>query len=63
MRLIELPDNEHPTVALDGELHYLSPLSRDLLGAPRHVHPTPHWQVEDGRLLLEVYNETHGPRE
>ena len=63
VRLIELPDDEYPAVVFDDELKYLSPLSRDLLGVARHVHPTKYWRVEDGRSLLEIYNERHGPRE
>ena len=63
VRLIELPDNDYPTVNLDNEPQYLSPLSRDLLGVARHVHPTRYWQLEDGRSLLEIYDEKHGPRE
>ena len=61
--LIELPDDEYPGVALDNEPKYLSPLSRDLLGVARHVHPTRYWGLDDGRSLLEVYDEKHGPRE
>ena len=63
VRLIELPDDEYPRVAMDNEPKYLSPLSRDLLGVARYVHPTRYWRLEDGRLLLEVYDEKHGPRE
>ena len=63
MRLTELPDNEYPAVVLDDEPKYLSPLSRDLLGLQRHVQPTQYWRVEDGRSLLEIYDEKHGPRE
>ena len=63
VRLIELPDDEYPAVVFDDEPKYLSPLSRDLLGVARHVHPTKYWRVEDGRSLLEIYNERHGPRE
>ena len=63
VKLIELPDYEYPAVALDGEPKYLSPLSRDLLGVARYVHPTRYWRLEDGRSLLEVYDERHGPRE
>ena len=63
VRLIELPDNEYPAVVFNDEPRYLSPLSRDLLGVARHVHPTRYWRVEDGRSLLEIYDEKHGPRE
>lgn len=63
VRLIALPDGEYPAVVLDDEPRYLSPLSRDLLGVARHVHPTRYWRVEDGRSLLEIYDERHGPRE
>ena len=63
VRLIALPDGEYPAVIFDDEPKYLSPLSRDLLGVSRHVHPTKYWYVEDGRLLLEIYDEIHGPRE
>lgn len=63
VRLIELPDNDYPSVVWDAEPRYLSPLSRDLLGVARHVHPTKYWRLEDGRSLLEIYDEKHGPRE
>ena len=63
VRLSELPDGEYPAVIFDDEPKYLSPLSRDLLGLPRYVQPTPYWRVEDGRLLLELYDEKYGPRE
>ncbi len=63
VRLTKLPDNEYPAVVLDDEPKYLSPLSRDLLGIARHVQPTRYWRVEDGRPLLEIYDEKHGPRE
>ena len=63
VRLIELPDDEYPGVVLDDEPKYLSPLSRDLLGVAHRVPPTGYWRVEDGRSLLEIYNERHGPRE
>ena len=63
MRLIELPENEYPAVVLDDEPKYLSPLSGDLLGVARRVAPTGYWRVEDGRSLLEIYDEKHGPRE
>ena len=63
VRLIELPDDEYPRVTLDHEPKYLSPLSRDLLGVAHYVHPTRYWRLEDGRSLLEVYDEKHGPRE
>ena len=63
VRLVELPDGEYPLVVFDDEPKYLSPLSRDLLGLPRHVQPTPYWRVGDGRLLLELYDEKYGPRE
>ena len=63
VRLVQLPVGEYPGVALDNEPKYLSPLSRDLLGVARHVHPTRYWRLEGGRSLLEVYDEKHGPRE
>ena len=63
VRLITLPDDEYPAVVFDDEPRYLSPLSRDLLGQAHHVHPTKYWRVEDGRSLLEIYDERHGPRE
>ena len=63
VRLIDLPDNEYPAVVFDDKPRYLSPLSRDLLGQAHHVHPTKYWRVEDGRSLLEIYDEKHGPRE
>ncbi len=63
VRLIELPENKYPAVVLDGEPSFLSPLSRDLLGVARYVGPTRYWRVEDGRSLLEIYDEKHGPRE
>ena len=63
VRLVSLPDNEYPDLVLGGEPSYLSPLSRDLLGAARHVQPTGYWRVEGGRSLLEIYDEKHGPRE
>ena len=63
VRLIELPENEYPAVVLDDEPKYLSPLSGDLLGVARRVAPTGYWRVEDGRSLLEIYDEKHGPRE
>ena len=63
VRLIELPDDGYPGVVVDDQPKYLSPLSRDLLGLANNVQPSPYWRVEDGRSLLEVYNEKHGPRE
>ena len=63
VRLVEVPDGEYPAVVLDGEPKYLSPLSGDLLGVARRVPPTGYWRVEDGRPLLELYDEKYGPRE
>ena len=63
VKLTEFPDNEYPAVVLDDEPKYLSPLSRDLLGVARNVPPTKYWLVEDGRSLLEIYDEKQGPRE
>ena len=62
VQIIQLPDGQYPAVTLDDEPKYLSPLSRDLLGVTRYVHPTRYWRVEDGRSLNEIYNEFHGPR-
>lgn len=62
VRLIELPPGEYPAVEPDDKPKYLSPLSADLLGVGRNVPPTGYWRVEDGRSLLEVYDEKHGPR-
>jgi len=63
VKLIELPAGEYPAVGSDDNPTYLSPLSRDLLGVDRNVRPTRYWRVEDGLSLLEIYDETHGPRE
>ena len=63
VRLIELPQSKYPAVVLDDELRFLSPLTRDLLGARNRVAPTGHWRVENGPSLLELYNEKHGPKE
>ncbi len=63
VRLIELPEDEYPAVVFDDEPRYLSPLSRDLLGVAHRVPPTGYWRVEDGRSLLEIYDERYGPRE
>ena len=62
VQLVQLPDGQYPNVTFDDEPKYLSPLSRDLLGVSRNVHPTRYWRVEDGRSLNEIYNEFHGPR-
>lgn len=63
VRLIELPEGGYPAVVLDDEPKYLSPLSRDLLGVENYVQPTGYWRVADGRSLLQIYDERHGPLE
>jgi len=63
VRLIELPDGVYPAVVSHDEPRYLSPLSRDLLGVENYVQPTGYWRGGDGRSLLELYDERHGPRE
>lgn len=63
VRLIELPAGKYPAVVLDDEPRFLSPLTRDLLGAPNRVAPTGHWRVENGPSLLVLYDEKHGPKE
>ena len=38
----------------------LSSLTKELLGTPYGVQPSPYWMTEDGRLLIDIYKEyTH----
>ena len=49
-------------VEYKGETMSLTPLTMQLLGAPRAVSPTPYWSFE-GRNLNEIYNETYADAE
>lgn len=35
----------------------LSALTKELLGTPYGVQPSPYWQTENGRLLIDIYKE------
>lgn len=63
VRVVELPDGEYPHVTARDEPRYLSPLTAELIGDGVRVRPTGYWRVADGRSLLELYDEKHGPRE
>ncbi|WP_419930301.1 GIY-YIG nuclease family protein [Candidatus Poriferisocius sp.] len=62
VELIDLPPDAYPNIALDHGPTHLSPLTRELLGLERNVAPSRYWNVLDGRSLLDLYEEVHGPR-
>jgi hypothetical protein len=46
-------------VEYNGEEHYLSWVTQQLLGTPYMVQPGPHWML-NGKLLSDIYEETYG---
>ncbi len=45
-------------VSYQDEERFLTPITQELLGAPRAVQPTPYWEYE-GKNLMDIYDQTY----